>query len=167
MVCNYNCGHCFKCVVTQACFWLNGVDAPGAFESPASVDELSGLPLDSEPNRLGFAFRGMLYRQTHGHPLFTVELLRGMQERGDLVRDAEDRWVEGPALDWETLPARVEAAIAERIGNPHQMAEYTNGLAEVARYCGRLDEAERMYREAFEAMRRHISFVLDFFKARR
>jgi len=72
--------------------------------------------LDSEPNRLSDAFRQTLFRQTRGHPLFTVELLRGMQERGDLVRDGEGRWVEGPALDWETLPARGEAVIAERIG---------------------------------------------------
>ena len=72
--------------------------------------------LDTEPNQLGLPFRRMLYRQTNGHPLFTIELLRGMQERGDLVQDQEGRWVEGPALDWETLPARVEAVIAERIG---------------------------------------------------
>jgi adenylate cyclase len=72
--------------------------------------------LDSEPNRLGAAFREMLYRQTRGHPLFTIELLRGLQEQGDLVQDAEGRWVEGAALDWQTLPARVEAVIAERIG---------------------------------------------------
>jgi len=71
--------------------------------------------LDTEPNRLGAAFRETLYRQTRGHPLFTIELLRGMEERGDLVQDKAGRWVEGPALDWETLPARVEAVIAERI----------------------------------------------------
>jgi DNA-binding SARP family transcriptional activator/predicted ATPase len=71
--------------------------------------------LDTEPNCLGAAFRQTLYRQTGGHPLFTVELLRGMQERGDLVQDQTGRWIEGPALDWETLPARVEAVIAERI----------------------------------------------------
>jgi adenylate cyclase len=51
--------------------------------------------LDSEPNRLGLPFREMLYRQTHGHPLFTIQLLRGLQERGDLVQDSEGRWVEG------------------------------------------------------------------------
>jgi DNA-binding SARP family transcriptional activator len=72
--------------------------------------------LDSEQNRLGPEFREMLHRQTHGHPLFTIELLRGMQARGDLVLDPESRWVEGPVLDWETMPARVEAVIAERIG---------------------------------------------------
>jgi tetratricopeptide (TPR) repeat protein len=57
----------------------------------------------------------MLYRQTRGHPLFTIELLRGMQERGDLIQDQSGRWNEGQTLDWETLPARVEAVVAERI----------------------------------------------------
>lgn len=71
--------------------------------------------LDSEPNRLGMPFRQMLYQQTRGHPLFTIELLRGLQERGDLVKDADGYWIEGSSLDWETLPVRVEAVIRERI----------------------------------------------------
>jgi predicted ATPase len=71
--------------------------------------------LDSEPNRLGATFRDALYQHARGHALFTVEALRGMQERGDLVQDEGGRWIEGPALDWETLPARVEGAIGERI----------------------------------------------------
>jgi predicted ATPase/DNA-binding SARP family transcriptional activator len=72
--------------------------------------------LDSEQNQLGDAFREMLFRQTGGQPLFTIELLRGMQDRGDLVQETGGQWVEGPELDWQTLPARVEAVIAERIG---------------------------------------------------
>jgi DNA-binding SARP family transcriptional activator/predicted ATPase len=72
--------------------------------------------VDSEPNRLSEAFREMLFHLTKGHPLFTIELLRGLQERGDLVQDDLDRWQEGPYLDWETLPPRVEGVIAERIG---------------------------------------------------
>jgi DNA-binding SARP family transcriptional activator/energy-coupling factor transporter ATP-binding protein EcfA2 len=71
--------------------------------------------LDSEPNRMGHGFREALHLHTQGHPLFTVELLRGMQERGDLAQDQEGMWAEGPTLDWETLPARVEAVVAERI----------------------------------------------------
>ena len=71
--------------------------------------------VDSEPNRLGPSFREMLFRQTHGHPMFTIELLRGMQERGDLIQDQNGLWNEGKTLDWETLPARVEAVVAERI----------------------------------------------------
>jgi tetratricopeptide (TPR) repeat protein len=72
--------------------------------------------LDSEPNRLGQAFREALYHQTGGHALFTVELIREMQERGDLVRDADGLWVERSSLDWGALPAKVEGVIAERIG---------------------------------------------------
>jgi DNA-binding SARP family transcriptional activator/tetratricopeptide (TPR) repeat protein len=81
-------------------------------ESRAFMDAL----IDSEPNCLGAPFRDRLFRQTLGNPLFTIELLRGMQERGDILQDTEGRWLEGPALDWETLPARVEAVIGERIG---------------------------------------------------
>ena len=72
--------------------------------------------LDTQPNQLAEGFRQALFRQTGGHPLFTIELLRAMQARGDLVQDEEGRWVEGPALDWQVLPARVEAVIEERIG---------------------------------------------------
>jgi tetratricopeptide (TPR) repeat protein len=95
--------------------------------------------LDSEPNRLGVPFRKMLFRQTRGHPLFTIELLRGMQERGDMVLDQGDRWVEGPALDWETLPARVEAVIAERIG---RLAQPLRAALRVASVEGDIFTAE-------------------------
>jgi DNA-binding SARP family transcriptional activator/tetratricopeptide (TPR) repeat protein len=87
--------------------------------------------LDTLPNRLSAAFRETLYRQTGGNPLFTVELLRGMQERGDLVQDQEGHWLEGPALDWEMLPARVEAVIAERIGQLPQPLRQTLRVASV------------------------------------
>jgi ABC-type oligopeptide transport system substrate-binding subunit/DNA-binding SARP family transcriptional activator len=71
--------------------------------------------LDTEPHLLGTDFRESLLRRTSGHPLFTVELLREMQTRGDLVRDEAGHWIEGPTLDWSTLPARVEGVIDERI----------------------------------------------------
>jgi tetratricopeptide (TPR) repeat protein len=44
-----------------------------------------------------------------------VELLRAMQERGDLLKDEDGCWIEAPTLDWEALPARVEAVLEERI----------------------------------------------------
>ena len=75
-----------------------------------------GAILDSEPNRLGEGFREALFEHTDGHPLFTIELLRDLQERGDLVQDGDGRWVEDPCLDWSVLPARVEGVIEERIG---------------------------------------------------
>ena len=96
---------------TYGDIWID-LSAVGEREGRAFVDAL----LDSEPNRLGEGFRQALFRQTDGHPLFTVELLRGMQERGSLVRDADQRWAEGSTLDWSTLPMRVEGVIEERIG---------------------------------------------------
>ena len=71
--------------------------------------------LDIEPNRIEESFRTSLFERTGGHPLFTVEMLRAMQERGDLFRDDDGAWIAGPTLDWHVLPARVEAVIAERI----------------------------------------------------
>jgi ABC-type oligopeptide transport system substrate-binding subunit/class 3 adenylate cyclase/tetratricopeptide (TPR) repeat protein len=88
--------------------WLDLNQAPGR----AFVDAL----VDSEANRLDEGFRETLFQRTGGHPLFTVELLRDMQERGDLVKDEGGAWTVGPELDWEALPARVEGAIEARIG---------------------------------------------------
>ncbi|MGC9358292.1 MAG: ATP-binding protein, partial [Anaerolineae bacterium] len=80
-------------------------------EGRAFIDAL----LDCEPNHLDTAFRDTLHGHTGGHALFTTELLRGMQERGDLVRDAQGYWVAGEGISWQTLPARVEAVIATRL----------------------------------------------------
>ncbi len=71
--------------------------------------------IDSAPNRLSSAFRETLYRHTEGQALFTVELLRGLQQRGDLQRNPEGYWVEGATPDWATLPTRVEAVIAQQM----------------------------------------------------
>ena len=85
--------------------------ATRATEGRAFVDAL----IDAEPNRLDETFRAELFARTDGHPLFTVELLRNLQERGDLVRDAEGKWIQKESLDWNALPARVEGVIEERI----------------------------------------------------
>jgi len=86
----------------------------------AATDEAEGRLfvdrfLDSEPNTLGEPFRGALFGRTRGHPLFTIELLRAMQQRGNLVQDDAGRWIQGAGLDWDALPVRAQAAIAERI----------------------------------------------------
>ena len=52
--------------------------------------------LDTEPNRLDQQFRATLYGLSRGHALFTVELVRSMQERGGLVVDALGSWVAAP-----------------------------------------------------------------------
>ena len=71
--------------------------------------------LDAEANELGGDFRSALLERTRGHPLFTAEILRDMQERGDLVQNSNGKWIEGPSLDWRALPARIEGVIEERI----------------------------------------------------
>ena len=101
-----------------------------------NVDKIEGRKfiesfLDSELHRLGPSFREMLYHQTQGHPLFTIELLRGLQERGDITRDPDGYWVEGPSLDWVTLPVRVEAAIQERIGRLSEPLQKALAVASV------------------------------------
>jgi predicted ATPase len=71
--------------------------------------------VDSEPNHLERGFREELFEHTGGHPLFTVELLRVMQERGIILKDADGYWIQGDQLDWKTLPARIEGVISERV----------------------------------------------------
>jgi predicted ATPase len=87
--------------------------------------------LATEPNRLGEGFREALLGHTGGHPLFTVELLRTLQERGDLVQDESGCWVEGATLHWETLPARVEGVIEARIGRLEEELRETLSVASV------------------------------------
>jgi tetratricopeptide (TPR) repeat protein len=72
--------------------------------------------LDSEPNRLGEGFRRELARHTQGQPLFTIELLQELRERGDLQRDSQGYWEAAPRLDWDVLPPRVEGVIEKRLG---------------------------------------------------
>jgi DNA-binding SARP family transcriptional activator len=72
--------------------------------------------IDSEPNKLDETFRRSLFEQTGGHPLFTIELLRELEGRGDLVQDSEGRWSPTTTLDWGKLPAKVEGVIEERVG---------------------------------------------------
>lgn len=83
---------------------------------PAAGRTFVDALLDSEPNRLDENFRRELARQTGGNPLFTIELLRYMQERGDLQQDKTGRWVEGRHLAWTSLPAQVEGVLEKRIG---------------------------------------------------
>jgi DNA-binding SARP family transcriptional activator/predicted ATPase len=120
--------------------------------------------LDNEPNRLEHPFRVMLYQLTQGHPLFTIELLRGMQERGDLVLDQDGMWIEGAALDWETLPARVEAVVAERINRlaqPLQDALHAASVegeiftAEVVAQVLEIDERKSLGHFSRELDRKH------------
>ena len=117
--------------------------------------------LDTEPNRLDKTFQEALYQHTQGHALFTVEILRGMQERGDLVQDEAGQWVEGPNLNWETLPARVEGVIGDRIARLPKMLPK---VLEVASVEGEIFTAEVVARvQAFDERElvRQLSGNLD------
>lgn len=71
--------------------------------------------LDSEPNTFDDDFRQSLHLQTSGQPLFTIELLRQMQEENSIVKDQQGRWESSGELSWEAMPAKVEAVIENRI----------------------------------------------------
>ena len=38
-----NCGRCYKCVTTAACFWASGVPQPDCFDPMPTIDELSQI----------------------------------------------------------------------------------------------------------------------------
>lgn len=71
--------------------------------------------IDSEPNNLDKTFREALQRHTNGHALFTVELLRHLQEQGKLNKDKSGQWTTGGKLSWNELPSRIEGVIHERV----------------------------------------------------
>ncbi len=60
-------------------------------------------------------FERDLYQYTEGHPLFTIELLRSMRSKNQLVEDKNGRLVTVDPFVWEQLPERVEAIIEMRL----------------------------------------------------
>jgi len=97
--------------------------------------------LDSEPNGLDESFRRALFGLTEGHPLFSVEGLRDMQESGELVQDQAGRWVAGAELDWKRIPARVEAVIDERLA---RLSDDCRALVDAASVQGETFSAETL-----------------------
>lgn len=83
--------------------------------STIEADDFVNAYLDIQPNRYSARFRRKLVQFTRGHALFTVELLREMQARGDLIQDENGTWRDGDAIDWLTVPSRVEGAIESRL----------------------------------------------------
>jgi len=117
--------------------------------------------LDTAPNQLGPGFREALYQHTKGQALFTVEMLRGLQERGDLVKDEQGRWVEGPALNWEILPARVEGVIGERLGRLPTSLQETLKIASIEGEVFRAEVVARVQAADEQTMVRQLSGELD------
>ncbi len=53
-----NCGHCFKCVATQVCYWLGGVAQPECFPNACDHSVIARTPLRTVSNR-------SLFREMH------------------------------------------------------------------------------------------------------
>jgi hypothetical protein len=45
-----NCGKCFKCIATQICFQLSGVERPEAFPRPYTIEQAANLPVKNSSN---------------------------------------------------------------------------------------------------------------------
>jgi predicted ATPase len=71
--------------------------------------------LGAQLNCLDESFREALYQRTGGQPLFTIELVRHMQVRDNLVQDSQGCWGEGAELSWDDLPSRIEGVVEERV----------------------------------------------------
>lgn len=85
------------------------LDADAEDERRAFIDEL----IAREYTGASPSFRDDFFRHTGGHPLFAVELLNELKQRGALAA----------SIDWLRLPARVEGVIAERISHlPESLA---------------------------------------------
>jgi tetratricopeptide (TPR) repeat protein len=110
-----------------------------------------------------------LYKQTEGHPLFTIELLRYLQEQGDLVRDEAGKWTEKNIINWQAIPSRVEGVIEERIGRLSgdlrdlltiASVEGEDFTAQVLAQIRRLDEGE-VLRMLSQSLDRQHHLVVD------
>jgi len=135
-----------------------------AKEGQAFVDAL----VDAEPNQLDHGFREDLFAHTGGQPLFTVELLRNLQECCSLVKDGQGQWIQSNKLDWQALPARIEGVIGERVARlPADLHETLSiasiiGLEFTAQVVGRiqkLDERQIIRNLSSELEKRYLLVV--------
>jgi len=95
--------------------------------------------LDLEPNQLGEDFREDLFKHTHSHPLFTVEMLFEMKSQGNLLKTTDGKWTVSEALNWDQIPAKIEAAIEKRLS---QLPNHLTQLLHAASVEGDIFTAE-------------------------
>ncbi len=131
---------------------------------PDARREFVDALLDSEPNALDERFRAALFDRTEGHALFTVETLRNLRERGQLVTAGEHGWIAKDALDWSTVPLRVSGVIEERLErlSPTHLrllnaasVEGEHFTAQVAARAAGLDERSALHDLEHELSRAH------------
>jgi DNA-binding SARP family transcriptional activator/predicted ATPase len=90
--------------------WID-LDHQLEHEKEAFVNAL----LDTRSLRFSSDFSQQLARHTGGHPLFVVELLNDLQLQEHLGHYSKGHWTEPPDLDWDSLPARIEAVVEIRL----------------------------------------------------
>lgn len=121
---------------------------------------IDGL-LRAEKVELDESFREGLLRHTGGHPLFTIELLRAMRERGDLQREEDGSWQIRGEMDWSELPGKVEGVLEERL---RRLEPLSRRILAAAAVEGELFTAQvaakALGREEREVVR-HLSDVLE------
>lgn len=117
--------------------------------------------VNAEPHQLSAGFLEMLYQHAGGHALFTVEMLQAMRERRDLIQNERGQWIEGPTLDWETLPARIEGVIAERIGRLPPALQETLKIASVEGEFFTAEVIAQVQTVAELTLIRHLSTLVD------
>jgi len=100
-------------------------------ESDSDGSSFVNAVVDSEPNRLDDGFRAALRRHTNGHALFTVELMRHLQENGKLVKDDAGDWIIATELSWDELPSRIEGIIHQRAARLNEQEEECLSVASV------------------------------------
>lgn len=71
--------------------------------------------LSTEPNHFDSVFRDSLFNRSEGNPLFTIELLRMLQEKNVLQKDSDGFWYTRHDVEIRELPERIDVVIEERI----------------------------------------------------
>ncbi len=112
----------------------------------------------SEPNILGNEFQDQLFNLTGGHALFTVEILRALQEMGVLIKDRHGFWVMKSDFHLEELPPRIEGIIAERIG---RLPKNLQQILTIASIEGEVFTAEIIAALEEQAVTKIISLLSD------
>lgn len=85
-------------------------------DDPERRQEFLGAVLAGEAHQLSSGFRAELLARTEGHPLITVELLRELVRKGQIVRSKAGSLVSAKSMQWPGLSRRVELMVEERLG---------------------------------------------------
>lgn len=117
--------------------------------------------LDSEPNAYTPDFREKLLERTNGNPLFVTELIDLFKEENEIVCNAQGKWIDGPHLDWQLYPVKIEGIIRERIGRLEDSLVQVLSHASVQGYHFIAQVLSRTLHEPEREMLRNLSKKLQ------